>query len=76
MDFVNINGTYHIILDEITINNKKYVYLAAENSPLNVLIKKIVIENGKEYLDGLDTDDEVINALDIYYQKHKEETGQ
>ena len=72
MDFVNINGTYHIILDEITINNKKYVYLAAENSPLNVLIKKIVIENGKEYLDGLDTDDEVINALDIYYQKHKE----
>ena len=66
MDFVNINGTYHIILDEITINNKKYVYLAAENSPLNVLIKKIVIENGKEYLDGLDTDDEVINALDIY----------
>ncbi|MFR5856689.1 MAG: hypothetical protein ACLUFU_02630 [Bacilli bacterium] len=76
MDFVNINGTYHIILDEITINNKKYVYLAAENSPLNVLIKKIVIENGKEYLDGLDTDDEVINALDIYYQKHKEEIGQ
>ena len=76
MDFVNINGTYHIILDEITINNKKYVYLAAENSPLNVLIKKIVIENGKEYLDGLDTDDEAINALDIYYQKHKEEIGQ
>lgn len=76
MDFVNINGTYHIILDEITINNKNYVYLAAENSPLNVLIKKIVIENGKEYLDGLDTDDEVINALDIYYQKHKEEIGQ
>ena len=76
MDFVNINGTYHIILDEITINNKKYVYLASENSPLNVLIKKIVIENGKEYLDGLDTDDEVINALDIYYQKHKEEIGQ
>ena len=76
MDFVNINGTYHIILDEITINNKKYVYLAAENSPLNVLIKKIVIENGKEYLDGLDTDDEVINVLDIYYQKHKEEIGQ
>lgn len=76
MDYVNINGNDYLVLDEIIINNIKYIYLSKENSPLNIMVNKIIIENGKEYLRGLDNDEEVINVLDIYYQKHKEEINQ
>ncbi len=75
MDYININGNEYLILDEIIINNIRYLYLSLETSLLNIMVNKVINENGKEYLSGLDTDDEVINALDIYFQRHKEEIG-
>ena len=37
------------------------------------MVRKVVLEGDKEYLVGLDSDEEVTNAFNYYYQKHKEE---
>ncbi len=71
--YVNIKGIDYLILDEIKINNTIYVYLSEVVNPLNFMIRKVVLEGDKEYLIGLDNDEEVTNAFNYYYQKHKEE---
>lgn len=71
--YVNIKGIDYLILDEIKINNTIYVYLSEVVNPLNFMIRKVVLEGDKEYLIGLDSDEEVTNAFNYYYQKHKEE---
>lgn len=72
-DYVNIKGIDYLILDEIKINNTIYVYLSEVVNPLNFMVRKVVLEGDKEYLVGLDSDEEVTNAFNYYYQKHKEE---
>ena len=37
------------------------------------MIRKVILENNKEYLVGLGTDMEINLALNIYYTQHKEE---
>ena len=71
--YVNIKGIDYLILDEIKINNTIYVYLSEVVNPLTFMIRKVVLEGDKEYLIGLDNDEEVTNAFNYYYQKHKEE---
>lgn len=72
-DYININGLDYLILDEINVNNTTYVYLSEENNPYNFFVRKVILENGKKYLIGLDNDEEISKALNYYFQKHKEE---
>ncbi|MEG0977293.1 MAG: hypothetical protein RSE41_10310 [Clostridia bacterium] len=65
------DGIDYIILDEIIVNNIKYVYLVNENDDLDFVIRKVKIENNEEYLVGLDTDEEFDNVLKEYIEKHK-----
>ena len=58
-------------IDYDAIVSKKY--LSEDDNPLNFMIRKVVLEGDKEYLIGLDSDEEVTNAFNYYYQKHKEE---
>ncbi len=66
------NGTYAII-DEISIDNTKYVYLAKEDNPLDFCIRKTILENNEEYLVKLDNDQEFEKAAKIFVDKHQQE---
>ena len=50
------DGSY-IISDEIILNNTKYIYLTKENDMMDFCIRKIVMENGEEFIDALDTEE-------------------
>lgn len=66
------NGTYAII-DEISIDNTKYVYLAKEDNTLDFCIRKVILENNEEYLVKLDNDQEFEKAAKIFVDKHQKE---
>ena len=66
------DGSY-IISDEIILNNTKYIYLTKENDMMNFCIRKIVMENGEEFIDALDTEEEFDRAMQVFLQKHKQD---
>lgn len=68
---VTINDIDYIILDEINIEGIRYVYLVNENDENDLLIRRVTIENGEEYLDLLHNQDEINKALIHYYNRHK-----
>lgn len=66
------DGSY-IISDEIILNNTKYIYLTKENDMMDFCIRKIVMENGEEFIDALDTEEEFDRAMQVFLQKHKQD---
>lgn len=66
------DGSY-IISDEIILNNTKYIYLTKENDMMDFCIRKIVMENGEEFIDVLDTEEEFDRAMQAFLQKHKQD---
>lgn len=70
VNVVNIDGIDYIVLDEIFIDNTKYVYLVNENDEEDFFINKIIIKEGKEYLTGLNTEEEAKKAMQAYADKN------
>lgn len=64
------DGIDYMIVDEISINNTRYVYLSNVNDKEDFFVQKIKVENGQEILEALDSDEEFDNALKIFYEKH------
>lgn len=62
------DGITYIIIDEIEIDNNKYVYLTNENDEKDFCIRKSEIENNEEFFVGLDSDEEFDKAL-LYFAK-------
>lgn len=62
------DGITYIIVDEIEINNNKYVYLTNENNEKDFCIRKSILENDEEIFIGLDDEDEFNKAL-LYFVK-------
>lgn len=62
------DGITYIIIDEIEIDSKKYVYLTNENDEKDFCIRKSEIENSEEFFVGLDSDEEFDKAL-LYFAK-------
>ena len=48
--YITIDGIDFIIVDEIIINNIKYVFLVSEKESSDLRIKKVNIINSEEYL--------------------------
>lgn len=67
------DGLIYAVVDEIKINNITYVYLSNINNSEDFCIRKIIIENNKEYLQGLNNKEEFEKALLTFSQKYKEE---
>ena len=59
------DGITYAVVDEKIYNGIKYVYLVDRNNELNFCIRKIKIENGKEYIINLDDRKEFELALNI-----------
>ena len=67
---INIKGINYIILDKIELNNTKYIYLVNENDEKDFFINKIVTKDNKEYITGLDSEEEAKNAMLAYVEKN------
>ena len=70
VDTVVINNIKYIVVDEILIDDVKYVYLAQNDDPTNFCIKKINHVNDMEYIVNLDSENEFKIALQKFYEKN------
>lgn len=70
LDAITLEGKDFIIIDEIVIDNVKYVHLASAKDPKDFCIRKIIIREEEEILTGLDSDSEFDMALDAFVKKN------
>lgn len=68
--YITIDGIDFIIVDEIIINNIKYVFLVSEKESSDLRIKKVNIINGEEYLVNLNDEEEFKKALEEFNKKN------
>lgn len=67
------DGIEYAIIEEITYDNKKYVYLANTDDYEDFCIRKVIVAEKDNVLVGLDDDAEFDLALMLFAKNHKEE---
>jgi len=67
------NGREYIIIDAIVIENNKYLVLANETDEFDKCIRKVIVEDGKEYITKLDTEEEFDEVMKEFYFRHTNE---
>lgn len=65
------NGVEYTEIDNLVYNNIKYILLCNSNDTKDSCIRKISIENNKEYLCRLKNHDEFNMILDMFVEKNK-----
>ena len=68
--YITIDWIDFIIVDEIIINNIKYVFLVSEKESSDLRIKKVNIINSEEYLVNLNDEEEFKKALEEFNKKN------
>lgn len=67
------NGQKYIILDTIVKNNNNYLIFVNDNNDKDLRVRKVIMENNQEMVVKLDSDEEVKDILNEFYNKHKGE---
>lgn len=67
----DIDGKEYIELDTVEVKDSKYVYLVSTNDDKDFLINKIVLDNGKEYYESLESNEEFQIVLLNFIKKNK-----
>ena len=70
---VVLDGIKYQVVDKIKVETKEYVYLVNENEKNDICCRKEIEENGKTFLVGLDSDEEVNLTLKLFLEKHQNE---
>lgn len=68
VECVEIDGHDYIIAKRIEIAGTTYLYLFNEDDILDFIIQKIVVEDGEEYITGLDSEKE-FDLVQAYIQR-------
>lgn len=71
VNVTDIDGKEYTELDTVEVNGSKYVYLVSTNDDKDFLINKIVVDNGKEYYEGLESNEEFQIVLLNFIKKNK-----
>ena len=71
VNVTDIDGKEYIELDTIEVKGSKYVYLVSTNDDKDFLINKIVLDNGKEYYESLESNKEFQIVLLNFIKKNK-----
>lgn len=69
IECIEIDGEEYLILKEFNVKGTTYVHLVNANDPEDFMYRKIVVEDGEEYLYGLDSDAE-FDMVIAYEQKY------
>lgn len=67
---IKINNIEYIELEKIEYNNNTYVLLSNPNNPNDYMIKKLIIKNNEEYLNGLQNEEEFNELLKLFTKKY------
>lgn len=70
---VVLDGIKYQVVDKIKVETNEYVYLVNENDKNDICCRKEIEENGKTFLVGLDSDEEVNLTLKLFIEKHQNE---
>lgn len=62
----------YIVIDAIVNTNGKYLVLSNKEKAHEICIRRVVIEDGKEYIEKLDSDKEFEQVMSEFYFRHKE----
>lgn len=68
---LKIDDKVYLVIDTIYDNEIKYVYFINEQDQKDIFIRKEVKENDKNYLIGLDNEEEILKALKLFEEKNK-----
>ena len=71
VNVTDIDGKEYIELDTVEVKGRKYVYLVSTNDDKDFLINKIVLDNGKEYYESLESNEEFQIVLLNFIKKNK-----
>lgn len=71
VNITDIDGKEYIELDTVEVKGSKYVYLVSTNDDKDFLINKIVLDNGKEYYESLESNEEFQIVLLNFIKKNK-----
>lgn len=71
VNVTDIDGKEYIELDTVEVKGSKYVYLVSTNDDKDFLINKIVLDNGKEYYESLESNEEFQIVLLSFIKKNK-----
>lgn len=71
VNVTDIDGKEYIELDTVEVKDSKYVYLVSTNDNKDFLINKIVLDNGKEYYESLESNEEFQIVLLNFIKKNK-----
>ena len=63
MKYIEKNNKQYLIMQELTIDKTKYVYLQNKDEEKDIIIQKITIKDDKEYLTNLENEEEYKKAL-------------
>lgn len=69
VDAFEIDGTDYFVFKEFVIQGTTYYHLVNEKDPFDFLYRKLSIQDGEEYLVGLDSDQEFDRVI-AYEQKY------
>lgn len=68
---VEINEKKYNVSEVIEYKDFKYIYLTNEENIEDFCVRKQITEDDKNYLVGLDSEEELIEALKLYEEKNK-----
>lgn len=71
VNVTDIDGKEYIELDTVEVKGSKYVYLVSTNDDKDFLINKIVLDNGKEYYESIESNEEFQIVLLNFIKKNK-----
>lgn len=68
VEYFEIDGHDYIIVKRIEIAGATYLYLVNEDDVMDFIIQKLIVEDGEEYITGLDSDKE-FDLVQVYMQR-------
>lgn len=70
VNVIALDGIEYLIIDALEIDDNKYLILANEKDDLDMCIRKVIIEDGKEFLDKLEDEEEFEKVMTSFEAKH------
>ena len=65
------DGKNYLIVDTIECNEQKYIVMGSEDNPDDIVFRKVVFENDKEWLEKIDNYEEFEKCMLNYAKKYR-----
>ena len=66
LEYIELEDKENYVILKILEGTNKYVYLANIKDASDLVIRKLIVIDGQEILSGLDTDQEFIEAMELF----------